>query len=111
MYEYNAKVLKIVDGDTLDVSVDLGFSMKFEMRIRMYGINAPETRTKDLAEKTCGLKTKNRLAELLENKDVVIKTIKDEKEKYGRYLATILLAGIDINEQLVSEGLAVKYMV
>ena len=55
---YGAKPLKVVDGDTLDLMVDLGFSIHFKMRVRLYGVNTPESRTKDLAEKELGLKAK-----------------------------------------------------
>ena len=91
MYEYNAEVLRVVDGDTIDVLIDVGFSTFKKERVRLYGINTPETRTRDLEEKQKGLAAKDRLEELIkacENK-CVIKTQLDKKGKYGRILGVI----------------------
>ena len=85
MYTYKIKeVLKVIDGDTLDVLIDLGFSISIKSRIRLAGINAPETRTLDLNEKSKGLDAKSWLEEELKNQEIIIKTIKEEK--YGRML-------------------------
>jgi micrococcal nuclease len=105
MYEYIAKVVRIVDGDTVDVLVDLGFHISIEIKLRLYGLNAPEL--KEEAGKT----TRDYLFSRLYNKTVTIKTVKDRQEKYGRYLATIILDGENINEDLLNKGYAVKYMV
>lgn len=104
MYEYQAKVVRVVDGDTVDVLVDLGFHISIEMKLRLQGINAPEL--KEEAGKT----SRDYLFNRLYNKSVTIKTVKDRQEKYGRYLATILLDGQDINEELVTNGYAKEYM-
>jgi micrococcal nuclease len=112
MYEYKAKVINVVDGDTIDVVIDLGFDIKYSTRVRLYGINTPETRSRNKKEKDAGLKAKCRLTELLLNSEpgVIIRTIKDDSvEKYGRLLANIFLNGVNVNELLLQEGLAVPY--
>lgn len=111
MYTYKAQVIKVVDGDTIDAIVDLGFDVKVEMRFRLTGIDTPEIRTKDIAEKNAGLAAKAKVEQLIGGKQITIKTDKDSSEKYGRYLATIFYGEklINLNEQLVSEGLAKPY--
>jgi len=93
MYVYKAKVLRVVDGDTIDLLIDLGFNAWKKERIRLSGINTPETRTKDLKEKEKGLLAKKRLNNLINssNKKVLVKTT--EKGKYGRYLGNIYVTG------------------
>ncbi len=108
MYEYNAKLTKIVDGDTIDVEIDLGFSIWHKARVRMVGINAPETRTRDLEEKKLGLKAKARLKELLP-KEIILKTQLDKKGKFGRVLGEIFVNKTNINKQLLKEGVVRKY--
>lgn len=108
MFQYSARVHEIIDGDTIDVSLDLGFNIQHIIRLRLYGINAPETKTKDLHEKELGLKAKARLSELILSKVVTIKTHKTS-DKYGRYLAEIYLDENNINKVLISEGLAKEY--
>jgi micrococcal nuclease len=91
MYEYKAKLLKVVDGDTVDVDIDLGFGVWLRNeRVRIMGIDTPESRTRDKVEKLFGLAAKKRLKELL-TKDIVLKTFKgrggeDAKGKFGRIL-------------------------
>lgn len=116
MYEYSAKIVKVVDGDTVDAHVDLGFDVGVNIRFRLYGINAPEIHSKDPAEKTAGLATMNRLIALAEGKLVSIKTHRDAKEKFGRYLAELYpwldpkaVPDKSINQILVDEGLAKPY--
>lgn len=110
MYEYQAHVDRVIDGDTVVATVDLGFSTFRQETFRLYGINAPEIHSKDKAEKAAGQKTSARLVELLRgNSAVTIKTIKDDQEKYGRYLAEVYVAGLNVNQTLVSEGLAKEY--
>ena len=101
-YEYSAEIIKVYDGDTVTAIVDLGFSVKMKMRIRLTEINAPEVRGE---EKTEGLKSRDFLREKILNKTVTIKTEKT-RGKYGRYIATIYLEGENINELLVKKGLA-----
>lgn len=101
-YKYRAQVVRIVDGDTVDATVDLGFDVKLSARFRMLGINAPEKNTKE------GKESLARLAVLLPlGSSVVVQTTKDKKEKFGRYLGTFLVDGKNINQQLVDEGFAV----
>ena len=104
MYTYNAKIIKVYDGDTVTALVDLGFKISFEMKLRLNRINAPEIRG---IEKEKGKITRDRLRELILDKTVVIKTNKDKTGKYGRYIADIYLGEISINDLLVTENLAI----
>jgi len=114
MYEYSAEVLRVVDGDTVDVLIDCGFSTFRKERVRLHGIDAPESRTRDKEEKVRGLAAKARLQELIKNtsKKVTIKTELDKKGKYGRILGVIWdkEKKKNFNMMLVSEGHAVKYL-
>ena len=114
MYEYRVKkVNKIVDGDTIDVDIDLGFDISFSSRVRLAGIDTPESRTTDAKEKALGLEVKEKIKkELAAAKDVVIKTEKpDSSEKYGRILGWVFLDGSDVslNQKLINEGYAWTY--
>lgn len=113
MHEYRCNLVKIIDGDTIDVDLDLGFSVVLKkQRIRLYGINTPESRTRDLEEKKYGLAAKSRLRKLLEEADtILIKTEIDKKArgKYGRILGTVFAGTVNINELLVEEGHAIAY--
>jgi micrococcal nuclease len=114
MYEYRVKkVHKVVDGDTIDVDIDLGFSVSFFSRVRLAGIDTPESRTTDAKEKALGLEVKEKIKkELAAAKDVVIKTEKpDSSEKYGRILGWVFLDGseISLNQKLIDEGYAWTY--
>lgn len=115
MYYYRAKIVKVVDGDTVDLIVDLGFNVSVKERFRLYGINTPETRTRDKEEKEKGLLAKARLQELIDNcdGDLRIETKKDKKGKFGRYLAVLHdgINFININDVLLLEGHAVEYMI
>lgn len=115
MYEYRIKqVLKVVDGDTIDVDIDLGFDISFTSRVRLAGIDTPESRTTDKKEKALGLEVKQRLKELLsKSSSLVIKTEKpDSTEKYGRILGWLFIDGAEksINEGLIADGYAWGYM-
>ena len=111
MFEYNAQVLRVVDGDTIDAMVDLGFNTWKKVRIRMYGINAPEARTRDLEEKKKGLAAKPRLIEKLEEEGNYFKLISHGVGKFGRCLGEIYLNGhaTSINKQLIWEGHGTEY--
>jgi len=111
MYRYHAKLRRVVDGDTVDAEIDMGFSIFIKERIRLLGIDTPEKRTRNLYEKSWGLAASARLTELLEanNNEFVIETKIDKKGKFGRVLGTIIINGVDINQQLVTEGLAIPY--
>ena len=108
MYTYNAKLDRVVDGDTIDALVDLGFDTWKKVRIRMVGMNAPESRTRDLEEKKLGLATKSRLIELLGNGDFILQS--HGVGKYGRCLGEIFIEeNISINQTLINEGYATEY--
>jgi micrococcal nuclease len=115
MYEYKIKkVYKIIDGDTIDVDIDLGFNISYYQRVRLAGIDTPESRTKDKMEKAFGLESKKRLEDVLkDSKKVVIRTQKpDSTEKYGRILGWLYIDDQDlsVNEQMVRDGYAWDYM-
>jgi endonuclease YncB( thermonuclease family) len=104
MYEYTATVVRVVDGDTVVVSIDLGFKIKIEHTLRLYGLNAPELPTPE------GKAAAEALRQKLNCADVLIRTRKDAQEKYGRYLATIFRVPRNINEEMVHEGYAIMYL-
>jgi micrococcal nuclease len=92
MYQYKAKLVKVVDGDTIDAVIDCGFNTFKKERIRLYGINTPECRTRDKKEKEKGLAAKARLKELIKEgkNEFKIKTFVDKKGKFGRLLGELL---------------------
>lgn len=120
MYEYKAKLLKVVDGDTVDVDIDLGFGICLRNeRVRIMGIDTPESRTRNKIEKLFGIAAKKRLKQLL-TKDVVLKTFKsrdgeDAKGKFGRILGDFSVYYPEqdrwcmVTEIMIQEGHAVKY--
>lgn len=115
MYEYYVrKVENVVDGDTIDVLIDLGFDILFQSRVRLAGIDTPESRTKDLAEKALGLESKEYLKKHLKDaKSVIIKTEKmDSSEKYGRILGWVYVNGDteSLNDKMINDGYAWGYM-
>lgn len=109
MYTYKVKIERVVDGDTVDVLIDLGFKIYISKRVRMYGINAAETRTKDLTEKAKGLVAKTWLETKLQDKTVNLQTEKDSTGKYGRVLGTLFVQGENINEEMIKLKLASEY--
>jgi micrococcal nuclease len=115
MYEYKAKITRVVDGDTVDALIDCGFSVFRQERIRLYGINAPESRTRDKEEKKRGLAAKARLKELIKEgkNQVIVQTEVDKKGKFGRLLGKLYNEDVNIdktyNEILLDEGHAVEY--
>ena len=111
MYEYSCKVEKVVDGDTCDVIMDLGFDILYKSRVRLYGIDTPESRTRNLDEKARGKMAAAYLEDAINNGNtVVIQTkLKDSRGKYGRVLGNVLVDDVNINEQMVDKHLAVKY--
>lgn len=112
LFHYNAKVERVVDGDTIDVLLDLGFNTFLKGRIRFHGIDAPESRTRDLVEKKAGLATKKFVQDWIEdhNWTIVIQTMLDATGKYGRILGRILdQEGNCLNDILVEKGLATPY--
>ena len=115
MYEYRCTVVKIIDGDTVDVDIDLGFGIwMHKERIRLLGIDTPESRTRDKEEKKYGLAAKKYLTEMLNDEGgIVLKTKKDAEGKFGRILGelwrTTDYADKSINQYLVDEHHAVQY--
>jgi micrococcal nuclease len=113
MYEYKFNLLRVVDGDTVDVDIDLGFGIWMrKQRIRLNGVDTPESRTRDLEEKKFGLLAKEKLIQLLANSRV-IRTFEDEKGKFGRVLGDFEVYHEDrwcsAVEVLIKEHYGVKY--
>ena len=124
-YQFPVVVTRIVDGDTVDARIDMGFKIVYEERIRLLGLDTPESFTTNKKEKILGLAAKYRIKELIASanalpkkrgkKDVVLKTSKHGKGKFGRILGEIWINantgdGINVNEQLIEEGHARWYM-
>jgi len=115
MYEYFVKEVKnVVDGDTIDVIIDLGFDILFASRVRLAGIDTPESRTTDKTEKVLGLEAKEYLKKHLKDaKSVVIRTEKmDSSEKYGRILGWVYVNGESesVNNKMINDGYAWGYL-
>ena len=111
MHEYNCKVEKIVDGDTIDVVLDLGFDILYKSRVRLYGIDTPESRTRNLDEKVRGKMASAFLKKAIEEGEkVCIQTkLKDSRGKFGRVLGDVVVDGVNINQSMVDNHHAVKY--
>jgi len=114
MWTYRCNVLKVVDGDTVDVDIDLGFGIwQKNERVRIMGIDTPESRTRDKIEKKFGLVAKAKLKTLLGKKAVLVTTInkkgEDMKGKFGRVLGDFLYDGKKVSEIMCQEGHAVAY--
>ena len=107
MYTYKAKLDRIIDGDTVDAHIDLGFDITIHKRIRLAGIDTPESRTRDLEEKARGLASKDKLIELLGDGNFVLES--KEVGKYGRVLGTLHIDDMNINDTLVTKTPAIKY--
>jgi len=115
MYEYHVKsITNVVDGDTIDVDIDLGFDISFSSRVRLAGIDTPESRTTDKAEKVLGLEAKEYLKKKLKDaKSIIIKTEKmDSSEKYGRILGWLYVNDdtVSVNDHMINEGYAWGYL-
>lgn len=113
MYEYFAELRRVVDGDTVDVTIDCGFNMHVKERVRLKGINTPECRTRDLEEKAKGLAAKARLIEIIESwgNKFIIRTSIDKKGKFGRLLGELVSPDEkeNANSMLLNEGHATEY--
>ena len=104
-YIYNAHVTSVYDGDTITCNITCGFGVELKkQKIRLFGLNTPEVRGESREE---GLISRDKLRERILDKDIQLKTIKDKKGKYGRYLGIIYLGDENINEWLIDSGLAV----
>lgn len=110
MYEYKCNVTRIVDGDTIDAEIQLGFDISFKSRIRLYGVDTPESRTRDLDEKARGKLASAFLKEKIEGADLVkVQTKLDKKGKFGRVLGIIFADDLDLNQEMINKHLAVAY--
>ena len=109
IYEYTVNVVKVVDGDTVDVDIDLGFGMVYKkQRVRMLGIDTPESRTRDLTEKKFGKASKKHLKKLLEEAESIT-LISHDKGKFGRILGELFINDISINQKMIDDHHAVDY--
>ena len=110
MYEYKCEVTRVVDGDTIDVILDLGFNVLHKARVRLFGIDTPESRTRDKDEKVRGKMAAKFLQNAIDSGDVVIRTeLKDSRGKFGRVLGTVVVNEVDINQAMCNAYLAVSY--
>ncbi len=109
MYIYNAKLDRVVDGDTVDAIVDLGFDTWKHIRVRLVGINTPETRTRDLEEKARGLAAKDFVIEMFKKHSNSFILHSQGVGKYGRCLGNIFFGEVNLNDMLITEGHAVEY--
>lgn len=112
IFAYQVKsIKKIIDGDTFDCILDLGFDVLLEARVRMAGIDTPESRTRDKVEKKFGLASKTYLKDKMNKaENIIVRTeLDNEKGKFGRVLGTVYLDGVNINQQMINEGYAVAY--
>ena len=108
MFEYAAKLIRIIDGDTLVAALDLGFKIHKVETVRLSGINTPESRTRNLEEKRHGLAAKKALGDLITSAgELVVKVA--EVGKYGRALGTIYADGVNVNFELIDRGYAYPY--
>lgn len=112
MYRYRVDVTRVVDGDTVDVDIDLGFGMTYKkQRVRLYGIDTPESRTRDLIEKKYGKAAKKFLQEKIESADVVT-LYSHDKGKFGRILGELFINGssdLSLNQLMINNHHAVAY--
>ena len=109
MYEYRARIVRVIDGDTVKAEVDLGFHISSRMTMRLFGINTPEIKGVSRPE---GLAARDFLIQLIDTYthdtgELTIRTQKDATEKYGRLLATLLADNVNLNEALIAAGHAV----
>jgi len=111
MYEYACKVERVVDGDTVDVVLNLGFDIMYKSRVRLYGIDTPESRTRNLDEKARGKMAGAFLKNKIDSGEkVVIQTkLKDSRGKFGRVLGNIIVDGININQLMIDNHHAAAY--
>jgi micrococcal nuclease len=110
MYEYKCKIKRVVDGDTVDVVLDLGFNIHHACRVRLVGIDTPESRTRDKDEKVRGNLAKQFLKDSIAKKKVILKTkLRDSRGKFGRVLAEVWVNEQNINETMVTKRYAVAY--
>lgn len=107
MYEYRCHLERVIDGDTVDLTIDLGFSIFRREKIRLLGINAPEMTGRSAAE---GARAAAILYELLKGQPLTIHTRKDKEDKYGRMLGTLYAGTRNVNQAMIEGGYAIPYM-
>ena len=113
MYTYKAKLVRVINGDTLDIEIDLGFDLSIKQRLKLYGVDTPDSRSTDLEIRQKGLDVKQRVIEVL-TKEFTVTTILNKRGKYGRILGKVYIVDdndnkVCINELLVDEGHAIRY--
>lgn len=113
MYEYKAKLIRVVDGDTIDADIDLGFGVWVKQRIKLYGINTPDSKNHDPQIRGQGIAARNKLIELLP-REFVVQTLLNKRGKFGRVLGILYTlheddVKVNINDQMVDEGVAIPY--
>jgi micrococcal nuclease len=115
MYTYSAKILRVIDGDTIESEIDLGFGVSIRKIVRLNGIDTPEKNSRIVSERELAVKATARTKYALENKTVILKTQLDKDDKYGRVLAYVYVSEKDVesnqsfNIKLIQEGLAFPY--
>lgn len=112
MYEYRATLLRVIDGDTIDVAVDLGFFVSHRRTLRLRGVNTPELNDRDPAVRAKAFAAKQFMINRLPRTDngIIVRTHKDQDDKYGRMLADVLVGQSLVNQELIDHGLAIPYM-
>jgi micrococcal nuclease len=113
MYEYKARLVRIIDGGTIDADIDLGFQIHIGQRIKLFGVDAPDARSKDHVERDNGFASKNRLIELLP-KEIIVQTMLNKRGKVGRILGIVFIKEehgelTNINDLIIKEGFATRY--
>ena len=112
MYQYKAIITKVIDGDTVDVDIDLGFEVWLRnQRIRLYGIDTPESRTSDKVEKVFGNLAKSKILEFCPvGSSIILQTKTDDSRgKYGRILGELVVDGVNVNQYMIDNNYAVAY--
>jgi len=113
MYEYKARLIRVIDGDTIDADIDLGFGVWVRQRVKLYGINTPDSKSKDPEVRDKGIASRNKLIEILP-REFVVQTILNKRGKFGRVLGNLFVQVDEhhkqnINDTMVEEGVAIHY--
>lgn len=110
VYEYNAQVIRVIDGDTFEVKIDLGFHISIVEKIRLYGVDTPEIRTRSKSEKEKGLEAKKFVEDVFNNSSTNLKIKSYGRDKYGRILADFIIHDKLLSQLLLENNMAVEYM-
>ena len=113
MYEYKARLVRVIDGGTIDADIDMGFQVHIDQRIKLFGVNAPDPKSYDTEERERGLASKNRLIEILP-KEIIVQTMLNKRGKFGRILGIVMYKEehgeiVNVNDLIISEGFATRY--